>query len=157
MNGYGLARIFLAGLGLLALAACGERPIDVEALKKEPKQYVGSDTCKLCHLEHYDSWKMTLHSRALQDAQKNRDAIVAPIDEKVIRADLAKAKLKIPVDQVYIPKEEEISIPWAASGTSATWWKRLGNYTLPPSSTILRATAGCLMLKGTPIGIRNPG
>ena len=37
MNGYGLARIFLAGLGLLALAACGERPIDVEALKKSPR------------------------------------------------------------------------------------------------------------------------
>ena len=94
MNGYGLARIFLAGLGLLALAACGERPIDVEALKKEPKKYVGSDTCKLCHLEHYDSWKMTLHSRGLQDAQKNRDVIVAPLDEEVIRADLAKESSK---------------------------------------------------------------
>ena len=94
MNGYGLARFFLVGLGLLALAACGESPIDVEALKKEPKKYVGSDTCKLCHLEHYDSWKMTLHSRGLQDAQKNRDVIVAPLDEKVIRADLAKASSK---------------------------------------------------------------
>ena len=92
MNGYGLARIFLAGLVLLALAACGESPIDVKALEKGPKKYVGSDTCKLCHLEHYDSWKMTLHSRMLQNAQKNRDAIVAPLDEKVIRADLAKAK-----------------------------------------------------------------
>ena len=118
MNVYGLARVLVAGLVLLSVAACGERPLDVEALKKQPKKYVGSDTCKLCHLEHYDSWQMTLHSRALQDAQKNRDAIVAPLDEKVIRADLAKATLKIPVDQVFIPKEEDIKY------TMGTQWKQ---------------------------------
>lgn len=118
MNRYGLGRILLMGLVALGLTACGERPIDVEALKKEPKKYVGSDTCKMCHLEHYDSWKMTLHSRMLQDAQKNKDAIVAPIDEKAIRADLAKAKLKIPVDQVFVPKEDEIKY------TIGSQWKQ---------------------------------
>ncbi len=76
MNGYALVRLLMMALGILALMACGERPIDVEALKKEPKKYVGSDTCKMCHLEHFDSWKMTLHSRMLQDAQKKLDAIM---------------------------------------------------------------------------------
>ena len=82
MNGYGLARVFVAGLALLALAACGERPLDVEALKKQPKKYVGSDTCKLCHLEHYDSWQMTLHSRALQDAQRTGTPLSPPSMKK---------------------------------------------------------------------------
>jgi len=95
----------------IVLASCGvEPPIDVDAIMAKPKAFVGSDTCKSCHLEHFDSWKMTLHSRMLQDAQKNRDAIIVPIDEKRIREDLAKLgdKLKVPADQVYVPKEEEI-------------------------------------------------
>jgi hypothetical protein len=98
-------RFLLAGLAALVILACGEQPVDVQALKGKPKDYVGSDTWKKCHLEHYDSWKMTLHSRMLQDVQKNRDAIVTEIDEKVIRADLAKLgdKLKVPADKIFIP------------------------------------------------------
>ena len=46
----------------------------------------------MCHLEHYDSWKMTLHSRMMQDPKKNQDAIIVSIDEKKIRDDLAKIK-----------------------------------------------------------------
>jgi hypothetical protein len=109
MSGYGLWRILVCGWVALILGGCGESPINVEALKSKPKEYVGSDTCKLCHLEHYDSWKMTLHSRMLQDAQKNKDAIIVPIDEKKIRADLEKIKdLKVPADKIFIPKEDEI-------------------------------------------------
>ena len=111
MKGKGLAVIFILGLTVLALAACGvEQPIDVKAITSQPKDFVGSDTCKMCHLEHYDSWKMTMHSRMLQDAKKNQDAIIVPIDEKHIREDLAKleAKLKVPSDQVYVPKLDEI-------------------------------------------------
>ncbi|MFZ2447293.1 MAG: multiheme c-type cytochrome [Syntrophobacteraceae bacterium] len=106
---------------LLALAACSsERAVNIEAVKSQPKTYVGSETCKTCHLEHYDSWKMTLHSRMLQDAQKNRDAIVADWDEKKIRADLATLadKLKAPPDQVYIPKVEDIKY------TIGSQWKQ---------------------------------
>ena len=33
---------------------------------------------------------MTLHSRMLQDAKKNQDAIIVPINESIIREDLAK-------------------------------------------------------------------
>ena len=111
MRGKDLATIFFLGLVVLAMLACGDqRPVDIEKITSQPKQYVGSDTCKMCHLEHYDSWKMTLHSRMLQDAEKNQDAIIVPIDEKTIREDLAKIgdKLKVPADQIHVPKVEEI-------------------------------------------------
>lgn len=109
MNGYRVVRFLVACLMLLVISACGETPIDVKALKSQPKKYVGSDTCKLCHLEHYDSWKMTLHSRMMQDAKKNQDAIIVPIDEKKIRDDLAKITgLKVPADKIFIPKVDDI-------------------------------------------------
>ena len=82
MKAKALTTILLLGLMSLILMACGaEKPIDVAAVTSQPKTFVGSDTCKMCHLEHYDSWKMTLHSRMLQDAKKNQDAIIVPIDE----------------------------------------------------------------------------
>jgi hypothetical protein len=98
-------------LALTTLAACTtEKPINMERILAQEKRYVGSDTCKMCHLEHFDSWKMTLHSRMLQDAKANQDAIIVPIDEKTIREDLStlESKLKVPSDQIYVPKTEEI-------------------------------------------------
>lgn len=103
------------------LTGCGgEQPIDMEALTSKPQTFVGSETCKMCHLEHYDSWKMTLHSRMLQDAQADRDAIVTEIDEKKIREDLAKLedKLKVPADEIYVPTVEEIKY------TIGSQWKQ---------------------------------
>ena len=96
--------------GLMFGACTAEQPVNMDAILTQPKAYVGSDTCKQCHLEHYDSWKMTLHSRMLQDAKANKDAIIVPIDEKRIREDLAKLedKLKVPSAEIYVPKEEEI-------------------------------------------------
>jgi len=106
-----LATISIMGLMMLILSACGgEQPIDVAAVTAQPKTFVGSDTCKMCHLEHYDSWKMTQHSRMIQDARENQDVIITQIDEKIIRTDLAKLgdKLKVPADQIYVPKLDEI-------------------------------------------------
>ncbi len=92
--------------------ACGaEQPIDVAAVTAQPKAFVGSDTCKMCHLEHYDSWKMTMHSRMLQDAKKNEDVIIVPRSMRSESAQtLAKlsAKLKVPADKIYVPKKDEI-------------------------------------------------
>ena len=116
-----LTRFSILAFATLAFAACtGEQPIDMKEVLAEPKAYVGSDTCKMCHLEHYDSWKMTMHSRMTQDAQKNRDVIIVPIDEKRIREDLAKLgdKLKVPADQIYVPKEDEIKY------TIGSQWKQ---------------------------------
>ncbi|MEE9419602.1 MAG: ammonia-forming cytochrome c nitrite reductase subunit c552 [Desulfatiglandaceae bacterium] len=96
----------------VGLAGCkdGIPEIDIKALTKQPKKYVGSDLCKVCHLEHYDSWRTTLHSRTFQDVTENRDALIAEINPAVIRADLKKLEkeLKVPVDEVYIPYEHEI-------------------------------------------------
>ncbi len=105
---------FFLGLALLAamgLIACNSSDkTKVKEIVAGPKAYVGSEECKVCHLEHYDSWKMTLHSRTLQDVTINRDALITAIDPEVIRADLKKVEndLKVPVDQIYIPKIEEI-------------------------------------------------
>jgi len=107
----GLARVLTLCTVAVALVACtAEQPIDIKAATSQPKAFVGSDTCKMCHLEHYDSWKMTQHSRMLQDAKANQDAIIVPIEEKRIREDLAKLskKLKVPADQIYVPKIDEI-------------------------------------------------
>lgn len=111
-----ISMVFLA----LMLMACGaEQAVDVTKLMAQPKAFVGSDTCKMCHLEHYDSWKMTLHSRMTQDVQKNRDVIIADFDEKRIREDLAKIpNLKVPADQIFIPKVEDIKY------TIGSQWKQ---------------------------------
>lgn len=106
-----LAAILILGFAALIISACAsEAPIDIQATMAQPRTYVGSDTCKMCHLEHYDSWKMTQHSRMLQDAKANVDAIIVPIDEKRIRTDLAKLEdnLKVPSSEIYVPKLDEI-------------------------------------------------
>ena len=121
MRGKDLATNLFLGLVVLTILACGaEQAVDVKTITANPKAYVGSDTCKMCHLEHYDSWQMTLHSRMLQDAEKNQDAIIVPIDEKTIREDLTELgdKLKVPADQVYVPKVEEIKY------TIGSQWKQ---------------------------------
>jgi hypothetical protein len=87
----------------------GEIEFDIEEVLSKPKTYVGSDVCRYCHLEHYDSWKTTLHSRTIQDVTKNQDALIAKINPEAIRADLKKLNnLKVPVEKIYIPKAEEI-------------------------------------------------
>lgn len=120
MKGNQILKLFVLGILALALAACGaEAPVDVKAIMAQPKNFVGSETCKKCHLEHYDSWKMTLHSRMTQDVQKNRDAIITDFDEKKIREDLAKIdNLKVPADKIHIPKIDEIKY------TIGSQWKQ---------------------------------
>lgn len=106
-----IVKVLILAVFAIGVTACGtEKPVDIQTILAQEKTFVGSDTCKQCHLEHYDSWKMTMHSRMLQDAKKNEDAIIVPIDEKVIREDLAKLgdKLKVPADKIYVPKKDEI-------------------------------------------------
>ncbi len=102
-----LAAVVLLGIGL---AGCGTEEPKVKDVLSAPKSYVGSNQCEVCHLEHYDSWKMTLHSRTLQDVRENQDALVTRIDPEVILADLKKSKktLRVPADKIYIPALEDI-------------------------------------------------
>jgi hypothetical protein len=121
MKGFAWVKILFLSVLLAFVTSCGggDRPVDLAALTSKPKTFVGSDTCKMCHLEHYDSWKMTLHSRMLQNAQKDRDVIVTEINEKTVREDLAKISgLKVPADQVYVPKIEDIKY------TIGSQWKQ---------------------------------
>lgn len=120
---------------LPALLGCSaESPVDMERILAQEKTYVGSDTCKMCHLEHYDSWKETMHSRMTQDAQSNQDFIIAPIDEKEIRQDLAKLgdQLKVPADSIYIPKIEEIKIVIGSEWKQRYVVQKDGDYYVAP-------------------------
>lgn len=111
MNSKVLARMVVLCLTVIAMAACGgEKIVDVKETLAKPKAFVGADVCKKCHLEHYDSWKMTLHSRTLQDVQENKDAIIVELDAKKIRESLSKLEkeLKVPVDDIYIPTVDEV-------------------------------------------------
>ena len=110
MKTSGWIKLALTVLLASGLAGCGSDEVEVEKMLAGPKTYIGSEQCKVCHLEHYDSWKMTLHSRTLQDVTQNRDALITTIDREVILADLKKREkeLKVPVDEIYIPKVEEI-------------------------------------------------
>ena len=122
MKGKASPAIMLGMFALAVVGCSGEQAVDVKQLMAQPKGYVGSDTCKMCHLGNiYDSWKMTLHSRMTQDPQKNRDVIIADFDEKSNprrpRSKLGD-KLKVPADQIFIPKVEDIKY------TIGSQWKQ---------------------------------
>lgn len=108
----GWAKLAFTILLVAFVAGCGRGPNEAELKEviSGPKTYVGSDQCKMCHLEHYDSWRGTLHSRTIQDVTQNLDAMAATIDPEVIRADLRKIEkdLKLPVDDIYIPETEDL-------------------------------------------------
>jgi formate-dependent nitrite reductase cytochrome c552 subunit len=118
MKTRGWVRLIITIILTTGLAACGSDKVEV--VVSGPKTYVGSEQCKVCHLEHYDSWKMTLHSRTLQDVTENRDAMITGIDPAVIQADLKKREkeLKVPIDAIYIPKIEDIRF------TQGVQWKQ---------------------------------
>ena len=111
--------VVLASL-ILGRAAWAQEPIDPKKLLAAPKAYVGSEVCRACHLEHYDAWKRTLHSRMLQDAQANQDVIITDIDPELIKADLQKIekKLKVPLEDVHIPNIDDIKY------TIGSQWKQ---------------------------------
>ena len=105
------------------LAGCGsdESKFNIEEVLSKPKTYVGSGQCQYCHLEHYDSWRNTLHSRTIQDVTENKDALIVEINPDVIRKDLKalEGTLKVPVDEIYIPTNGEIKY------TIGMQWKQM--------------------------------
>ena len=117
-----LSLLFLAPI-FITLIGCSPQSdvtVDVETVLEQPKQFVGSDVCKTCHLEHYDAWKKTLHSRMLQSVEQNQDAIIVDLDEKRIRQDLSERgdKLKVAADKIFIPDPESIKY------TIGSQWKQ---------------------------------
>ena len=114
MKTSGWLKLALTTLLVAGLVGCGPGPgepeVSMEKILSKPKTYVGSQECKVCHLEHYDSWRTTLHSRTLQNVTINQDAQIVEIDPETILADLKKQKnkLQVPVDEIYIPEVSEI-------------------------------------------------
>ncbi len=105
-------KLLLAVMFIASLVGCGSdnAKLDIQEILSKPKTFVGSDECKFCHLEHYDSWTNTLHSRTIMDVTENRDALIAEMDKEVIRADLKliEKDLQVPIEDIYIPKPEEV-------------------------------------------------
>lgn len=118
------AWMFRAAVALYTLCLVNttwaDTSINAKKLISQPKTYVGSEVCRNCHLEHYDAWKRTLHSRMLQDARANKDVIITDIDPERIKADLKKIekKLKVPIEEFHIPKLEDIQY------TIGSQWKQ---------------------------------
>ena len=103
-----MMKLFLLGLAIMAFVGNGAEQAAANEILEKPIAYVGSEKCKDCHLQQYYSWRTTMHSRMIQDVRYNKTALIVELDEKRIRKDLAKLKLKVPADKVYVPKVEEI-------------------------------------------------
>ena len=133
-----MPRVLILAIAIALLVPVGHsaaaQELDAKKLLAEPKAYVGSDVCRTCHLEHYDAWKRTLHSKMLQDVTENADIFVTEIDEKTIREDFAKIekKLKVPIDEIYIPKTEEIKYAIGSQWKQRYLIERDGEYYITP-------------------------
>jgi formate-dependent nitrite reductase cytochrome c552 subunit len=128
----------LALISFVAAAGCGKQDDvtpDVQAVLSQPKQYVGSEVCKTCHLEHYDAWKKTLHSRMLQDVKQNEDALVVALDETRIREDFAKLgdKLKVPAEEIFLPDPEDIQYTIGSQWKQRFLFKKDDEYYISPA------------------------
>ena len=126
--------LFLASLSLVLQAASAQE-IDAKKILAEPNTYIGSKTCRTCHLEHYDAWKRTLHSKMLQDVSKNEDVIVTELDAEVMKADFKKIenKLKVPIEQVYFPKREDVLYTIGSQWKQRYLMKKDGTYFIAPT------------------------
>lgn len=136
LNKNGWRLLLLAVIFVLAIAGCGRSRADkeIEEILARPKSYVGSERCQYCHLEHYDSWRNTLHSRTMQDATEYRDSILAVIDPEAIRADLRKmeSELKVPIDEIYIPALKDIQYTIGMQWKQGFLVEKEGNFYVAP-------------------------
>ena len=119
----------------LVSVAWGSNPLDSKKLLSQPKTYVGSEVCRTCHLEHYDAWKRTLHSKMLQDVSRNEDVLVTELDQEVMKADFKKIekKLKTPLDQIYFPKREDVKYTIGSQWKQRYLVKKDGTYYIAPT------------------------
>lgn len=109
--------------------------INPKKILAEPNTYIGSETCRTCHLEHYDAWRRTLHSKMLQDVSKNADVIIVDLDPAVMKADFKKIenKLKVPLEQIYFPKREDVLYTIGSQWKQRYLVKKDGTYFIAPT------------------------
>ena len=117
------------------LSTAFAQEINSKELLAEPNTYIGSEICRTCHLEHYDAWQRTLHSKMLQDVSKNEDVLVTEIDENVMKEDFKKIekKLKVPMDQIYFPKREDVLYTIGSQWKQRYLVKKDGTYFIAPT------------------------
>ena len=113
----------LIGASVIIGPAALAQELDSKKLLSEPKAYVGSEVCKTCHLEHYDAWKRTLHSKMLQDVSKNdEDVIVVDLDQEVMKEDFeedrGKAQDSVSIRSIFLPSDEDVKY------TIGSQWKQ---------------------------------
>jgi hypothetical protein len=73
----GIQGIIISIVFLLALIGCSSHDEEKKNVAKagpvltfDKAEYIGSDKCKDCHWREHDSWKHTLHSKFVQDADE---------------------------------------------------------------------------------------
>jgi len=128
--------VFLfASVSIFCVPSAVAQQLDAKKVLAEPNTYVGSDICRNCHLEHYDAWQRTLHSKMLQDVSKNEDVLVTEIDENVMKEDFKKIekKLKVPMDQIYFPKREDVLYTIGSQWKQRYLVKKDGTYFIAPT------------------------
>ncbi len=71
--------------------------------------YVGSQTCGACHPQNHDQWQRSIHSKMIQDAVANPDAVVADFTDpdRPYDLDAVRFTLGIRYRQRYITQTDE--------------------------------------------------
>lgn len=74
----------------------------------------------------------------LQDAKANQDAVVTAIDPQAIQADLTKLqdKLKVPVEQIYIPSLDDIHCTIGSQWKQRYLVKKDGDLLITPTQML---------------------
>lgn len=96
--------------------------LDLQPQAQKEATFVGSDKCKECHESEHHHWNNSLHSKMIQDIQKNPNAVVADFTKLPEDADFT---LKDAVYSVGSKFKQRYMIPASINGKDDY---RLGNY-----------------------------
>ncbi|MDQ7085757.1 MAG: multiheme c-type cytochrome [Sulfurovum sp.] len=96
--------------------------VDVQPLAQKSAHFVGSDSCKTCHEAEHHDWKSSLHSKMIQDIQKDPSAVIADFSTLPLDADFT---LKEAVYSIGSKFKQRYMIPATINGSEDF---RLGNY-----------------------------
>jgi len=66
--------------------------LDLQPQEQKESHFVGSDKCKECHEEEHKKWRASLHSKMIQDIQKDPSVVVADFKKLPVDADFTLAQ-----------------------------------------------------------------
>ncbi|MCF6243424.1 MAG: hypothetical protein L3J43_00115 [Sulfurovum sp.] len=96
--------------------------IDLQPDSQKKSRFVGSHKCKECHKEEHHDWQNSLHSKMIQDIQKNPNAVIADFTKLPKDADFTLAEAIYTVGSKF---KQRYMIPATINGKDDF---RLGNY-----------------------------